>query len=68
MYIYIYSVMRFVQGKILVGTQNNEILEIEEKSGQVQVYMTLFYVLHHVHLYLHVDIVLFPGSPPPCGL
>ena len=29
--------MRFMQGKILVGTQNNEILEIEEKSGQVQV-------------------------------
>lgn len=25
------------QGKILVGTQDNEILEVEEKTGQVQV-------------------------------
>ena len=26
-----------VQGKIVVGTQNSAILEIEEKNGQVQV-------------------------------
>ena len=26
-----------MQGKILVGTQNNELLEIDEKNGNVEV-------------------------------
>ena len=34
-----------IQGKILVGTQNSEVLEIEEKNGKIQVHN---YVRVHV--------------------
>ena len=34
-----------MQGKILVGTQNSEVLEIDEKNGKIQVHGSIVHVL-----------------------
>lgn len=50
-----------MQGRIVVGTQNSEVLEIEEKTGNMQVCMFVLYDHWQVYIlciitYIHTCI------------